>query len=133
MSMPTLEYHNRNGTWRDMLMEVKKDYKNAIIHQTLKSAIGMKESDENSGLASPKLFKGGGDLLGIGKSSHSKAGKGKKLFGKLSSTHEDSDSDREPSPRSGSPVSQLPPLREQETNLKKTYQKLTKLSQEAQK
>ena len=25
--------------------------------QTLKSAIGMKESDENSGLASPKLFK----------------------------------------------------------------------------
>ena len=31
--MPTLEYHNENWTWTDMLMEVKKDYKNAIIHQ----------------------------------------------------------------------------------------------------
>lgn len=61
-------------------MEVKKDYKNAIIHQvhitvihdicmyltpylaghcvqTLKSAIGMKESEESSGLASPKLLR----------------------------------------------------------------------------
>ena len=59
-------------------MEVKRDYKNAIIHQvcavplsaqcqrdvcgpppfhvqTLKSAIGMKESEESSGLSSPKL------------------------------------------------------------------------------
>lgn len=33
MTMPTLEYHNKNWTWTDMLMEVKKDYKNAIIHQ----------------------------------------------------------------------------------------------------
>ena len=33
VTVPTLEYHNRNWTWTDMLMEVKKDYKNAIIHQ----------------------------------------------------------------------------------------------------
>ena len=31
--LPILEYHNRNWTWTDMLMEVKKDYKNAIISQ----------------------------------------------------------------------------------------------------
>ena len=31
--LPILEYHNKNWTWTDMLMEVKKDYKNAIISQ----------------------------------------------------------------------------------------------------
>ncbi|CAI8057604.1 Protein KIAA0100 [Geodia barretti] len=131
MNMPTLEYHNRNLTWRDMLMEVKRDYKNAIIHQTLKSAIGMKESEESSGLASPKLRRDS-DLL-FQSNKNSKAGKGKKLFGKLSSMKEDSDSDKEMSPGgSASPVP-FPPLRDQETNLKKTLQRLTKLSQEVKK
>ena len=35
MTVPTLEYHNNNWTWTDMLMEVKKDYKNAIVHQVV--------------------------------------------------------------------------------------------------
>lgn len=38
-----------------MLMEVKRDYKRAIVGQTIKNVIGMKGSDEVSGLASPKL------------------------------------------------------------------------------
>ncbi len=33
VTVPTLEYHNQNWTWTDMLLEVKRDYKNAIIHQ----------------------------------------------------------------------------------------------------
>ena len=33
VTMPTLEYHNKNWSWTDMLMEVKRDYKNAIVHQ----------------------------------------------------------------------------------------------------
>ncbi len=55
VTVPTLEYHNRNWTWTDMLMEVKKDYRNAIVQQTIKSAIGMRGSDEMVGLNSPKL------------------------------------------------------------------------------
>ena len=74
VTVPTLEYHNRCCTWTDMLMEIKKDYKSAIIHQvgvvlcgcgctetcffalqTLKSAIGMKATGEMAGLASPRL------------------------------------------------------------------------------
>ena len=52
--VPTLEYHNRNWTWTDMLMELKKDYKSAIVQQTIKSAIGMKGSNDVAGLVSPK-------------------------------------------------------------------------------
>jgi heme oxygenase len=52
--IPTLEYHNKNWTWTDMLMELKKDYRSVIVQQTLKSAIGMKGSDEAAGLVSPK-------------------------------------------------------------------------------
>lgn len=37
-----------------MLMELKKDYKHVIVQQTIKSAIGMKGSDEVAGLVSPK-------------------------------------------------------------------------------
>ena len=55
VTMPTLEYHNKNWTWTDMLMEVKKDYKTAIVQQTIKSAIGMKRSDDVAGLVSPKM------------------------------------------------------------------------------
>ena len=33
VTVQTLEYHNKNWTWTNMLMEVKKDYKNAIVHQ----------------------------------------------------------------------------------------------------
>lgn len=33
VTVPTLEYHNKNWSWTDMLMEVKRDYKNAIVHQ----------------------------------------------------------------------------------------------------
>lgn len=52
--VPTLEYHNKNWTWTDMLMELKKDYRSVIVQQTLKSAIGMRGSDEVAGLVSPK-------------------------------------------------------------------------------
>ena len=55
VTVPTLEYHNRNWTWTDMLMEVKKDYKMAIVGQTIKSAIGMKAADDMTGLVSPKI------------------------------------------------------------------------------
>ena len=78
VTVQTLEYHNRNCTWRELLLEVKKDYKNAIISQvcvcvcvvcvhfvcvrvsllqTIKSAIGIRESEERAGLASPKLVR----------------------------------------------------------------------------
>ena len=41
-----------------MLMEVKRDYRIAIVGQTIKSAIGMKgSSDEVAGLASPKMIR----------------------------------------------------------------------------
>ena len=60
--VPTLEYHNKNWTWTDMLMELKKDYKSAIVQQTIKSAIGMKGSDEAAGLVSPKTKRSGGSL-----------------------------------------------------------------------
>ena len=33
VTVHTLEYHNKKCTWRELLMEVKKDYKNAIISQ----------------------------------------------------------------------------------------------------
>lgn len=33
VTVPTLEYHNRNWTWGDMLMEVKKVYKQHIIQK----------------------------------------------------------------------------------------------------
>ena len=33
VAVPTLEYHNRNWTWTDMLMEVKKVYKQHIIQK----------------------------------------------------------------------------------------------------
>ena len=33
VTVPTLEYHNRNWTWADMLMEVKKVYKQHIIQK----------------------------------------------------------------------------------------------------
>lgn len=52
--VPTLEYHDKNWTWTDMLMELKKDYRSAIVQQTIKSAIGMKGPDEVAGLVSPK-------------------------------------------------------------------------------
>ncbi len=32
-TIPTLEYHNKNWTWTDMLMEVKKDIKTVIVQQ----------------------------------------------------------------------------------------------------
>ena len=54
VNVPTLEYHNKNWTWTDMLMELKKDYRSVIVQQTLKSAIGMRGSDEVAGLVSPK-------------------------------------------------------------------------------
>lgn len=52
--MPTLEYHDKNWTWTDMLMELKKDYRSVIVQQTFKSALGMRGSDEAAGLVSPK-------------------------------------------------------------------------------
>lgn len=72
VTVQTREYHNKKWTWRELLLEVKKDYKTAIISQvcvclcahficvwppsqTIKSAIGMKESEESAGLASPKF------------------------------------------------------------------------------
>ena len=39
VTVPTLEYHNRNWTWTDMLMELKKDYKNAIVHQVRRGVV----------------------------------------------------------------------------------------------
>lgn len=33
VTVPTLEYHNCNWTWTDMLMEVKKVYKQHIIQK----------------------------------------------------------------------------------------------------
>lgn len=33
VTVPTLEYHNCNWTWGDMLMEVKKVYKQHIIQK----------------------------------------------------------------------------------------------------
>jgi hypothetical protein len=55
VTVPTVEYHNLNMSWRALLLEIKKDYKNAIITQTIKSAIGMKESEEKAGLSSQTL------------------------------------------------------------------------------
>ena len=84
VTVQTLEYHNLNLSWRALLLELKKDYKSAIIAQvshnlllllillyyhiiikcneiinyfikTIKSAIGMKESEEKAGLSSPKI------------------------------------------------------------------------------
>ena len=65
VTVPTLEYHNRNWTWGDMLMEVKKVYKQHIIQkvsarskyvhrvtwiylhvQGIKTVFGMREEDE---------------------------------------------------------------------------------------
>ena len=33
VTIPTIEYHNLNLSWRALLLDVKKDYKNAIISQ----------------------------------------------------------------------------------------------------
>ena len=33
VTIPTLEYHNTNWSWRALLLEIKKDYKNTIIAQ----------------------------------------------------------------------------------------------------
>ena len=33
VTVPTLEYHNCNWTWADMLMEIKKVYKQHIIQK----------------------------------------------------------------------------------------------------
>ena len=63
VTVPTLEYHNCNWTWGDMLMEVKKIYKQHIIQkvsatwtwcivfcilpvQGIKTVFGMREEDE---------------------------------------------------------------------------------------
>ena len=35
VTIQTLEYHNLNLSWRALLLEIKKDYKNAIIAQVI--------------------------------------------------------------------------------------------------
>ncbi|KAL5477873.1 hypothetical protein EMCRGX_G024726 [Ephydatia muelleri] len=125
VTVPTLEYHNRCCTWTDMLMEIKKDYKSAIIHQTLKSAIGMKATGEMAGLASPRMGLRTDDLLmGKKQSKQAKGSSSRTLFGKMSREAEDTET--ADSGTSSQPL-------DQELNLKKAFKQLTKLSQEAQK
>ena len=33
VTVPTLQYHDLNMSWQDLLLEIKKDYKTAIIAQ----------------------------------------------------------------------------------------------------
>ena len=125
VTVPTLEYHNRCCTWTDMLMEIKKDYKSAIIHQTLKSAIGMKGTGEMAGLAFPRMGLCTDDLLmGKKQSKQAKGSNSRTLFGKMSREAEDTET------ADGGTSSH--PL-DQELNLKKAFKQLTKLSQDAQK
>jgi len=65
----------------------------------------------------------------LGRTKGSKQTKGRKLFGKLGGSREDIDEER----AEGARLSYQPPLMEPEINLKRTYKRLTKLSEEAQK
>lgn len=135
VNVPTLEYHNKNWTWTDMLMEVKKDYRSAIVQQTLKSAIGMRGSDEVAGLVSPKAKRHGnpGDVLFYNPEvSQGKSGKGKKLLGRLGSRGSGEEEETKSLPSSSS-TPYLPPLTEPDINLKRTVRHITKLSQDVQK
>uniref|UniRef100_A0A1X7V154 FMP27/BLTP2/Hobbit GFWDK motif-containing RBG unit domain-containing protein n=1 Tax=Amphimedon queenslandica TaxID=400682 RepID=A0A1X7V154_AMPQE len=92
VTIPTLQYHDLNVSWQDLLLEIKKDYKRSIISQTIKSVIGMKESEEKAGLSSPKI--GRSDLMGRIKQDTKV--KSKRIFGKRSgeeSIEEDSKTD----------------------------------------
>lgn len=103
-TIPTLEYHNKNWTWADMLMELKKDIKSVIVQQHLKSVVGMKETDEKAGLVSPKMTRKGewsSDML-FGSLQAKVAKSGKKLFSKLGSSKE------EPKEETKSPVPRRP-------------------------
>lgn len=33
VTVPTLQYHDLNVSWQDLLLEIKKDYKRSIISQ----------------------------------------------------------------------------------------------------
>lgn len=51
VSTPTLEYHNRNWTWKDLFMAIKRDCKQAIVPKVVTARhclVGVVISDPNS-------------------------------------------------------------------------------------